>query len=205
MAAKIDDGDEAIRSLGLKTWRALMAAGAAAPAWFPTDNGFASVSDMALAHAPIVDAIVRHATAEQRTVIDLGCGNGALLAAICDRLPGLRPIGVERDADRLTHARTVLPGPVPRWHHADIFAWAQSPPTDERSVVLLMLGRLVEASPDESGRLKRRVAATADLVLGYAYSDWLARYGDLAALCRAVGAVPRQTPDPTGTIVAVDL
>ena len=50
-----------------------------------------------------------------------------------------------------------------------------------------MPGRLLEAAPDRAARLKAQLQAQCDLVLIYAYGDWLTRYGTLSGLAAAAG------------------
>jgi SAM-dependent methyltransferase len=174
--------------LELSSWRALMAAGDDGPAWFATDNGFLSAAGMASAHAPLVAAASLVAPRRSGTVVDLGCGNGALLAAICDRIPALRPVGVDRAAERLAHARIVLPGSAPQWFHGDLFAYAESWCDRVRlDIVYLMLGRLLEVPFEQAEALRNRFRTNAEIVLGYAYPDWLDRYGDLVNLAQRAG------------------
>jgi hypothetical protein len=189
------------------SWHELVALGKAAPAWFAADNGFASVADMIVAHQPIVDAVVGHVPPGGIiSVVDLGCGNGALLAALCDRSPVLRPVGVERTADRLAHAPVVLPRPDAQWHLGDMFASSHLWSSQRRAgIVLLMLGRLLEAPPRRVSALRRSLRDNADIVLGYAYSDWLARHGDLAALCAAADVTPLRQLDRSTVVAPIQI
>jgi SAM-dependent methyltransferase len=180
----------------LGVWRALMAAADRAPPWLAADNGFTSVTGMARAHAPLVAATSKVAAGRPSgVVVDLGCGNGALLAAICGRVPTLRPIGVERAAERLERARLLLPGSLPHWYHGDLFTYAKAWRADVRvDIVLLMLGRLLEVPFEQAEALRQILRNNAAVVLGYAYSDWLARYRDLNALGQQAGAVSMEYP-----------
>jgi hypothetical protein len=192
--------------LSLRTWRALCAAGDSAPAWFAGDNGFTSPSAMRTAHSGIVAGVVLVSPPAGTSVVDLGCGNGALLAAICDRVADLRPIGVERTQDRLAHAAILLPGDLPEWHLGDFFDCEALWSGDQRhGVVLLMLGRLVEVDVGRAEKLRRHLRDAADFVLGYAYPDWLDHYGGLLPLCKAAKAVPLAAPDDVSWIVPVQV
>lgn len=62
----------------------------------PYHNGFASIEAMRAAHQPLIAA----AGGPYDTVLDLGCGDGALLS----RIPARRRIGVEQDPERAKHA-----------------------------------------------------------------------------------------------------
>jgi SAM-dependent methyltransferase len=193
-----------LMQLDLRTWRALSAAGDDAQPWFAADNGFTSASAMRTAHAGIVAGVAWVAPRAGTSIVDLGCGNGALLAAICDRVAELRPIGVERAQDRLAHAALLLPGDLPEWHLDDFFdceaLWSGG---RRHGVVLLMLGRLVEVEVGVAEKLRRNLRDAADFVLGYAYPDWLDRYGGLLPLCRAAKATPMVAPDIASWVVPV--
>jgi hypothetical protein len=65
-----------------------------------TDNGFSSKAAMDAAHAMILAQL----EGPYRCVLDLGCGNGALLA----KMPAQRRIGVESDSARVRVARSRL-------------------------------------------------------------------------------------------------
>ena len=51
------------------------------PDWYASDNGFSSEDAMDAAHAPVVGAAVTALAGTGGDVLDLGCGNGALLAS----------------------------------------------------------------------------------------------------------------------------
>src|SRR5262249_60998040 len=61
------------------------------PDWYATDNGFGSVAAMDAAHEPIVAAAARVLGGAGGDVLDLGCGNGALLKKILAALPAPIP------------------------------------------------------------------------------------------------------------------
>jgi hypothetical protein len=190
--------------LDLRTWRALSAAGDKAPVWFAADNGFTSTSAMRTAHAGIVAGVALVRPPAGTSIVDLGCGNGALLAAICDRIADLRPIGVERAQDRLAHAALLLQGDLPEWHLGDFFEcealWSGG---RRHGVVLLMLGRLVEVDVAVAEKLRQHLRDAVNVVLGYAYPDWLDRYGGLLPLCRAAKATPMAALDAVSWIIPV--
>ena len=78
------------------------------PGWYASDNGFSARAAMDEAHRPIVELAIT-SVGETGTVIDLGCGNGALLKKICDARGGLIPFGVDVDDSKLEHARLLQP------------------------------------------------------------------------------------------------
>ena len=67
-----------------------------APSWYHRDNGFASPEAMSALQRPLVSLARRRLKGVTGHVLDLGCGNGALLAKICDGESGLIPHGVDR-------------------------------------------------------------------------------------------------------------
>jgi hypothetical protein len=63
----------------------------------PEDNGFSSLDAQQAAHARLLACL----SGPYGTVLDLGCGDGALLS----RIPAQRRIGIEHDSSRARHAR----------------------------------------------------------------------------------------------------
>ncbi|XUM21183.1 hypothetical protein ACRAVF_28000 [Bradyrhizobium oligotrophicum S58] len=187
--------------MDLSTWRAIMSGERPAPDWLAADNGFASVRAMREAHAPIA-AAVRTVTAGARyNIIDLGCGNGALLAASCGETPGLEPLGVERDPRKLIHAQAMFGPAVSRWLSCDMFACpAPLEKAADQSVILIMPGRLLEAGADRAAALCLWLRDHADIILCYAYPDWIARYGSLDELGRRAGFASWESVGPNRTI-----
>ena len=170
---------------------ALIAAGDDAQQSVAADNGFASLSDMIAAHAPIVEAVVSRTAGRPCRVLDLGCGNGFLLAELCRAAPGISPVGIERCARRLERAHALFGGANVELHPGDLFACREAWPRGRRyDVALLMPGRLIDASPDSARTLRRYLAKRVGTVFGYAYPDWLERFGDIASLCEAADLIP---------------
>ena len=158
------------------------------PDWYATDNGFGSVAAMEAAHAPIVAAATRLLGSAGGDVLDLGCGNGALLRTIRAAAPGAIPFGIDRDPGRIAHARELHPGFAGHFRVGDLLD-PESPWAAERryALILLMPGRLVEAGPDKAARLRESLARSGTRLLVYAYGDWLTRYGSLRALAETAG------------------
>lgn len=157
------------------------------PAWYASDNGFSSRLAMEQAHRPIVELAAAALAGLPGNVLDLGCGNGALLRHICQARAGLVPFGLEFEAGRVEHARELQPDYAANFSQGDMFesGW---PWLDGRhyALVILMPGRLLEADPARAAWLKARLKQHCDRLLVYAYGDWLTRYGDLAGLAGRV-------------------
>ena len=74
--------------------------------WYYEDNGFNSYRAQVGHHAPLIKAIRR---AEPKRVLDLGCGNGALLLEALEQIGEFTPFGCDVDSGRIGHARTLHP------------------------------------------------------------------------------------------------
>ena len=156
------------------------------PDWYASDNGFNTVAAMDEAHRPIVD-LARASLGKAGALIDLGCGNGALLKKICDGRPGLIPFGVDSDAAKLEHARLLQPAFGANFVAASIF---ESIPLDADTVyslVLLMPGRLLEVDATTARQLTDWLRGHFEHLLVYAYGEWLTRYQGLAGLAERAG------------------
>lgn len=139
------------------------------------DNGFSSEESMKSAHAVILHA-VQKATTPLDSALDLGSGNGELLARIADGRPG-RWIGIEADPAR---AARHVPG-VDVWHGSiESLSWAGA----QYDVVLLMPGRILEMSSEDAARVRSALRGRR-LVL-YSYGAWLGNRG-LIELCAKTG------------------
>ncbi len=161
----------------------------APPPWLATDNGFSTPAAMDAAHAPIVErarSVLGQGTGAP--VIDLGCGNGALLGKLVAAC-GVVPFGIDADGGRIEHARLLLPKFADHLWVGDLLK-SDAPWADGRrfAVALLMPGRLLEdVDPDDALRLRERLRTSCDQILVYAYGDWLTRYGSLQGLVEAAG------------------
>jgi hypothetical protein len=122
-----------------------LSAGKPQPAWYATDNGFRSVPDMDSAHAPIVALAASTLGAAGGAVLDLGCGNGALLAKV-QAVTGAVPFGIDRDSDRIAHAHELLPRFAENFRVGDLgendALWDEG---RRYALALVMPGRLIEA------------------------------------------------------------
>lgn len=158
------------------------------PAWYASDNGFPSVIAMEEAHQPIVALAQRVLKQRGGAVLDLGCGNGALLGKIRAAAPNVIPFGIECDPARLEHARTLDPEHAENFVLGDMFdsqaIWADEP---RFALGILMPGRLLEVDAGRAEKLRSWLEERCDHLLVYAYGDWLTRYGDLRGLAQEAG------------------
>ncbi len=158
------------------------------PPWYASDNGFNSRRAMEQAHRPIVELAVTTLSDQVGNVLDLGCGNGALLQKILQANPNITPFGLEIEAGRLEHARLLNPKYAGNFSQGNMFD-SDLPWPDQRryALAILMPGRLLEAQPEQASRLKEQIKRHCDRLLLYAYGDWLTRYGNLQGLAKEVG------------------
>ncbi len=175
------------------------------PDWYASDNGFTSEDAMDAAHAPVVGAAVAALAGTGGDVLDLGCGNGALLQRIEAATAGVVPHGIDVDAIRIEHARLVLPAHADNFVAGDLVDEDVIWPDGRRyALAVLMPGRLLEAGPERSAALRQRLRDRCQQVLVYAYDDWLERPGGLPGLAREAGLDPGPTPaDARSAIVTV--
>lgn len=158
------------------------------PDWYAPDNGFASRSAMDSSHLPIVELAGQILGQEGGNVLDLGCGNGALLKKIMAAAPGVIPFGIDLEKERIEHVGHLLPEFKSNFVAGNLFESDQLWRENYRyKLVLLMPGRLLEAQPDQADWLRQRLQTYCDVILVYAYGDWLERYGNLAGLVRQAG------------------
>jgi radical SAM protein with 4Fe4S-binding SPASM domain len=148
-------------------------------------NGFSSSAGMERAHEPLI-ALATEMLAEipTATVVDLGCGDGALVSHVA-AATGATPYGIElvperaRAADRLLRQAggTALAGNL---YTAD---WPL--PAQHVDLALIALSALAGAPPELRYRLEDTLATHAARTIVYAYDDDLARYGSLLEMARA--------------------
>jgi hypothetical protein len=155
---------------------------------YAADNGFSSLAEMDRAHGSLLRVAAGLLTGRAGAVIDLGCGNGALLRKICAAHPGILPFGVESNRDRFEHARRLLPRFCENFTLGNLLN-NERPWSDGRRyrLAILMPGRLVEVDPAKNAALKERLRLWCDDVLVYAYGDWLERYTGLTELVERAG------------------
>ena len=169
------------------------------PDWYATDNGFPSVTAMEHAHAPIVALAASTLGEAGGAVLDLGCGNGALLARLRGTCPAIVPYGVDSQPDRIARVQEVLSGFASHFWNEDIFDGAAPWREDRRyALALLMPGRLLETDAPRAALLRERLHTQCQRVLVYAYGDWLSRYSGLDRLTEAAGLRMQRMEGPVG-------
>lgn len=144
-----------------------------APSWLNTDNGFSTRHVMDQLHEPLVAVARRRLSGRSGRVLDLGCGNGALLAKICAERDELEPWGVDLEPARIAHARELHPDHAESFAAGDLFTWMLEADGGGRryALALLMVGRLLEAPHDRARALLSTLAACCDDLLLYRYPE----------------------------------
>jgi SAM-dependent methyltransferase len=156
------------------------------PDGYARDNGFQTRVAMDEAHEPIVE-LARATIGDAGSVIDLGCGNAALLKKICESRPRVIPIGLDVEYQKLEHARQLLPDFAEHFVAGNMF---ESIPLDADTLytlVVLMPGRLLEVDEPAAERLRGWLEGHFEHLLVYAYGEWLTRYDGLAGLAARAG------------------
>jgi 2-polyprenyl-3-methyl-5-hydroxy-6-metoxy-1,4-benzoquinol methylase len=158
------------------------------PSWYALDNGFPSVSAMEDAHNPMVALTSGVLQGAQGRVLDLGCGNGALLKRLSESRPAVEMFGIDLERVRILHARQLNPRFSNNFIIGDMFTstafWENEFVYD---LAILMPGRLLEVSSDEAAALLTRLRMRSKRLAVYAYGDWLTRYNGLAELSHQAG------------------
>jgi hypothetical protein len=102
-------------------------------------------------------------------VLDLGCGNAALLEKIGRGRPGTIPHGVDVNPVALAHARELLPHAAENFVAGDLFTWTGA---RRHALALLMVGRLLEGRGPRAAALLAAIAASCDRLIVYVYDGW---------------------------------
>jgi len=140
--------------------------------WYYLDNGFSCRSGMKSQHRPIIEQAREQLDGVNGYVIDLGCGNAALLAKICEERPGLVPWGCDVCSEALAHARMLLPEFAGNFLLSDMFdpqLWTSG---RHYALTILMAGRLKDAHVMAAEALLSNVARQSSRVLLYLSREW---------------------------------
>jgi hypothetical protein len=163
------------------------------PDWYHRDNGFSTRHGMDRAHDPLVSVACSAVDGRAGAVLDLGCGNGALLSKIVAGRADLAPYGIDREASAIAHAGELQPRFADNFVQADLFdteAWA-----DKRryTLALLMIGRLLEVSRPKAQHVLASLRSRCDVVVLYLYPGYSEH--PLADLARDLGLrIDEQAP-----------
>jgi hypothetical protein len=144
-------------------------------------NGFMTREGMQQGHRFVLDMLPPDL---HGSVLDLGCGDGALLRAIRERHPYTELHGVEQRADLLHGYDT-----------GDLFTWEWR---REYRLVLLAVQRLSEAEPATVLRLLGLIADHTETLLLYSYDGWT----DVSDLIRQRFWVRKHTHDREANFAA---
>jgi hypothetical protein len=156
------------------------------PDWYATDNGFNTRTAMDEAHRPIVELALTCLSAGG-SILDLGCGNGALLKKICDGRPTIIPFGVDTETSKLEHAGQLQPAFAANFVAGNMFEGVPLDADTIYSLVLLMPGRLLEVDNASASRLREWLRGHFQHLLVYAYGEWLTRHNGLEGLATKAG------------------
>jgi trans-aconitate 2-methyltransferase len=132
---------------------------------------------------PFTDLLTRVGAREPRTVVDLGCGEGALTASLAQRWPGARVTGVDSSPEMLAAAAAhAVPGRV-AFAPADVREWRPDEPVD-----VLVTNAVLHWVPGHAALLRRwagQLAPGGWLALQVP-GNWRApTHALLAGLCRS--------------------
>src|SRR5262249_36321352 len=110
------------------------------PSWYASHHGLRARAAMGEAPPPLAEPAVSTLGATG-TVIDRGCGNGALLKKIAKARPGVVPFGVDTDDTKLEHARLLQPAFGANFVAGNMFERIPLDADTVYSLVILMPGR----------------------------------------------------------------
>lgn len=158
--------------------------------WYFKDNGFSSLDAMEVAHQPIMELVLATVGDSPVSIVDFGCGNGALLKEILSGNDRTIPFGVDYDSSRIQHARKLHPEFAENFIVGDMFESDIFLNAKHRfSIAILMVGRLLEVQEEKAQKLLAFLKKNCDNILLYAYGDWLAGSENLQGLARKAGLV----------------
>lgn len=156
--------------------------------WYFRDNGFSSGYAMDMSHQPILNLACSCLSQSSSRILDLGCGNGVLLHKIWFNHQNVIPCGIDVIPEKIAHAKLLLPEYEDNFATANIFDvesfWSSN---EEYSLVILMLGRLIEVPPIQINQLLSRLKDQTSQVLVYAYDDYIREYGSLEQMAKQIG------------------
>lgn len=132
---------------------------------------------------PFTDLLARVGAREPLTVVDLGCGEGALTASLAARWPGAQVTGVDSSPQMLAAAAAhAVPGRV-RFVQGDVRGWQPEEPVD-----VLVTNAVLHWVPGHADLLRRWAGqlAPGGWLAVQVPGNWRApTHALLAALCRS--------------------
>ncbi len=150
---------------------------------------------------PFVDLLARVGAAEPTVVVDLGCGEGALTAALADRWPGARVTGVDSSPTMLEAAAAhAVPGRVD-FVAGDVRDWRPAEPVD-----VLVSNAVLHWVPGHAELIRRWAADLpsggwlAVQVPGNSRAPTHARLADLCHSPRWAGLLADVAPPPDAVL-----
>lgn len=158
--------------------------------WYVTDNGFNSRVRMYEEHEIIIAAFRNLSGMESDarfSIIDLGCGNGALLKRLKQNFPGANVFGVETESERIAHAPLLHPQCDERFKRMNMFDLDEGEFNEYFDFAFLMPGRLLEVNLKTATAFLSVLRSRVKRLIVYAYGDTLAKHGGLDQLCESVG------------------
>jgi predicted RNA methylase len=150
-------------------------------------NGFTSLADMKAAHRPIVEFVTARWKDRTVSILDLGCGNGALLASLAAANRRVTANGIDCDSAGIAQARQRHPALADRFRVSDMFDLTGSWARDRFDITLLMPGRLLERAEPDRAALRAWLRDRGGTMVVYAYGDTRREHGSLAAICARAG------------------
>ena len=165
----------------------------ARPDWYHRDNGFSSRHGMDLAHERLVTTARSALDGRAGAVLDLGCGNGALLSKIVAGRADLEPHGIDREAHSIAHARELQPTFADNFVQADLFDTATWAEERRYALALVMVGRLLEVPMPTAQQMLAVLRSRCDVVVLYVYPGYSEH--PLADMARDLGLrIEEQAP-----------
>jgi len=140
------------------------------------DNGFTSMENMDAAHSVIVEAVSAALEDTPKTlgrkVLDLGCGNGALLERIVEKSSWLIPCGVDQNSSKIQRASRRLAPYDPELVAGDLHDDCNWRPP--YSIGIVSVSRLLEVGPEGGRYLLNRLQEGCERVILYSYEhpEW---------------------------------
>lgn len=135
------------------------------------DNGFSSEEGMHRAHTFLVGVVAKLLP---RYVVDLGCGDGALLSRLRAAVPSIETtLGIEQDHVKVIRGKEH--NPKNRLSPGEIKSFTLPPQAD---LILIAAQRLAEMPTEERERFNSEVLARCQAVI-YAYDGGLRRMIDI--------------------------